>query len=150
MAATINAYLKLHGNANEAMEFYKDVFNGEFLAVLRYGDDAEQARALSDEDKQKIAFMTLNIGHGTTLMASDIIGPDAKKLVDGNNVYIYVNVESEQELDDVYAKLIKGARVLNEPANTPWGGYFCELVDIYGISWIVNFQRDLGPLSHRP
>lgn len=150
MTATVNAYIKLHGNAKEAMDFYKNVFNGEFLAVLRYGDEPAQLDKMSTEDQRKIAFMTLNIGHGTTLMASDVIGSNAEHLRDGNNVYIYINVESEQELDGIFAKLKRGGRVLNEPTNTPWGGYYCELVDAYGISWIINFQRDLGPLSHRP
>lgn len=148
--ATVNSYLKFNGHAEEALTFYKEAFGGEFLAVLRYGDNPKMAKSLTSDDQSKIAFMVLDVGNGTTIMASDILLPDANNVVVGNNVYIYINTVSQEEVDQIFVKLEKGADVKNPPTEAPWSGYYCELVDKFGISWIINYQRDLGPLSRRP
>lgn len=83
-------------------------------------------------------------------MASDVVGTDAESIIEGNNVYTYINEESKEAVDSVFEKLKVGGRVVSPPAATPWGGYFCELVDKFGTSWIINYQEDLGPLSRRP
>lgn len=88
--ATIHAYLKLSGDTEEAFTFYKSVFNGEFLALIRYKDNPQATSELSDSDKEKIFFIALTVGHGTTIMATDVVGPDRNTLRMGNNSYIYI------------------------------------------------------------
>lgn len=36
--AAVNPYLNFNGNTEEAFNFYKSVFGGEFAAVMRFGD----------------------------------------------------------------------------------------------------------------
>lgn len=36
--ATINPYINFNGNAEEAFDFYKSVFGGEFAALIRFKD----------------------------------------------------------------------------------------------------------------
>lgn len=148
--ATINAYIKFKGVTEEAMQFYKHAFGGEFIATLRYGDNAKESNSVDPGDKDKIAFMVLAVGNGTTIMASDIVGPAVNDIVEGNNVYVYVNLETKAAVDTVFGKLKVGGNTLSTPQATPWGGYYCELVDKFDISWIINYQQDLGPLSRRP
>jgi PhnB protein len=148
--ATINAYIKFSGVAEEAMKFYKNALGGEFIATLRYGDNAEEADKVNLSDKDKIAFMVLAVGNGTTIMASDVIGSAVNDVIEGNNMYVYINMETRNAVDAAFSKLKIGGNVRSTPGKTPWGGYYCEFVDKFDISWIINYQQDLGPLSRRP
>lgn len=144
--AIVNVRIMFKGNTEDAMNFYKEVFGGEFIATLRYGDNQEVVSDIKD----KIAFMVLALDNETTIMACDAVGSDAEKVIDGNNVCVYINQNNQESVDAAFEKLKIGGKVINAPETTPWGGYFCELVDKFGISWIVNYQKDLGPLSRRP
>lgn len=144
--AIVNVRITFKGNTEEAMTFYKEALGGEFIATLRYGD----AQEVSDDIKEKIAFMVLALDNETTIMAHDVVGDDAKNVVEGNNVYVYINQKDKEAVDATFEKLKRGGNVTHAPEATPWGGYFCELVDKFGVSWIINYQQDLGPLSRRP
>ncbi len=51
----LNHYLNFQGNTEIAFNFYKSVFGGEFLNLMRYADlPAEDGIQLSETDKQKI------------------------------------------------------------------------------------------------
>lgn len=82
--ATVHAYLKYPGNAEKALTFYQHIFGGEFLTVMRFRDNPQLAGKLSEQDKEKILFMVLTIGHGTTLMASDVLQSTGQPLTNGN------------------------------------------------------------------
>jgi PhnB protein len=49
--ATLNPYLNFPGNAEEAFNFYKSVFGGEFTALQRFKDTPESGR-VAEKDKE--------------------------------------------------------------------------------------------------
>lgn len=148
--ATVNVLIKFKGNTEEALALYRDAFDGEYLALLRYGDDAEAAEQIDASYHQKVAFVALDVGNHTTIMASDILPSQDSSLTIGNNVTVYMNVSSNQVLDEVFGKLSQGGVVDEVPHDTAWGSYYCSFTDKFGIVWALNYQRDLGPLSRRP
>lgn len=148
--ATIHAYLKLSGDTEEVFTFYKSVFNGEFLALIRYKDNPQATSELSDSDKEKIFFIALTVGHGTTIMATDVVGPDRNTLRMGNNSYIYIGADTLEEGERIFNKLAEGGKVETLFSQTGWGAHFGVLKDKFGVPWMVNFQEELGPLSRRP
>lgn len=55
MKTTINPYLNFAGNTEEAFNFYRSVFGGEFTGIHRFGDmPMEGHEDLSEADKNKI------------------------------------------------------------------------------------------------
>lgn len=148
--ATLHAYLKFLGNAEEALTFYRSVFNGEFLALIRYKDTPQAMSELSDNDKENIFFIALTVGHGTTIMATDVVGPDRNTLRTGNNSYVYIGADTLEEGEGIFNKLAEGGKVETPFAQTDWGAYFGVLADKFGVAWMVNFQEELGPLLRRP
>lgn len=148
--ATTHAYLKFPGNAEKALTFYQHVFGGEFLAVQRYKDNPDKAEKLSEQDKEKILFMTLTIGHGTTLMASDVLESPGHLLTSGNNYYVYIGADTREEGECIFNKLSEGAEIETPFQGTDWGAFFGALKDKYGIPWMINYQETLGPLKKRP
>ena len=64
---SVNTYLNFNGNTEEAFNFYKSVFGGEFAMPQRMKDTPEPDK-IPDSDKDKIMHVALPIG-GNVLMA---------------------------------------------------------------------------------
>ena len=61
--ATINPYINFNGNAEEAFNFYKSVFGGEFEAIVRFKDLESAEFPVPEEDENKIMRILL-LGSG--------------------------------------------------------------------------------------
>ena len=58
--AIINPYLTFLGNCEEAFNYYKSIFGGEFSFVGRFGEmPPQEGMELSEEDKNKIMHISL-------------------------------------------------------------------------------------------
>ncbi|GGB80163.1 VOC family protein [Dyadobacter sediminis] len=136
--ATINPYLNFQGNTEEAFNFYKSVFGGEFLAVQRFKDTPE-AGNLPEQDQEKLMHIALPIGHGTILMATDALESMGQRLIEGNNYNLSIQTESEAEADKLFYGLSKGGKVIVQLEKAFWGDYFGMFTDKFGINWMVNF-----------
>src|SRR6478735_328692 len=111
---TVNVYLTFNGSCEEAFNFYKSVFGGEFPYVGRYSDmpPHEGAPAISAEEGKKIMHMSLPISKETILLGSDAGGEWAPKLVKGNNFAVSISTDSQQEADRLFNGLSAGGKVL--------------------------------------
>lgn len=145
--ATVNIYLTFNGNCEEAFNFYKSVFGGEFPYVGRFGEmppgDAspgEDGKSMSDEDANRIMHISLPISKETILMGSDTGGEWAAGYQPGNNFSISVNAENRGEADTLFAGLSAGGQVTMPLADMFWGAYFGMLTDKFGINWMVNYD----------
>ena len=108
--ARINAYLNFPGNTEEAMNFYKSVFGGEFTVFQRFGE-IPGGEKMSDEDQQKIMNISLPLNDGSVLMATDALESMGQELIVGNNFYLSVQAASEKEADVIFEKLSAGGEV---------------------------------------
>lgn len=137
--ATINSYLNFPGNAEDAFSFYKSVFGGEFAMVQRYKDTPE-AGQVPEEDKNKIMHIALPIGQGNVLMATDALESMGRPFTQGNNFYLSIGAQSEEEAETLFNGLAEGGTVTMALAKTFWGAYFGMLNDKFGIQWMVNYD----------
>jgi uncharacterized glyoxalase superfamily protein PhnB len=64
--AAINPYLNFAGNTEEAFNFYKSVFGGEFLTLQRF-KDGPHADQVPENARDKIMHVALPIGKGNIL-----------------------------------------------------------------------------------
>jgi PhnB protein len=69
--ATINPYINFNGNAQEAFDFYKSVFGGEFANIVRFKDLAGPEFEVPEVEADKIMRIELPIGPNT-LLANDV------------------------------------------------------------------------------
>ncbi|MBK9272332.1 MAG: VOC family protein [Saprospiraceae bacterium] len=139
---TINVYLNFNGNCEEAFEFYKSVFGGEFSYVGRFGEmpPQEGQPPLPEEMSNKIMHIGLPISKETSLMGSDTGGEWAPNFKQGNNFSISVNTDSKENADRIFHGLSDGARITMAMADTFWGDYFGMLEDRFGVNWMVSFN----------
>ena len=137
--ATINPYVNFNGNAEEAFNFYKSVFGGEFTSIIRFKDLKSSEFPVTDSEANKIMRIVLPIG-GNTLIANDVpesLGPVSE---DENRSKISVSAESRAEADKIFAGLTPGGAIEMPIGKSPWGTHFGMFRDKYGIEWTVEFD----------
>ena len=140
--ATVNVYLNFKGNCEEAFNFYKSVFGGEFPYIGRFKDmpPQEGMPPLPKDMENKIMHVSLPVSKETMLMGSDTGGEWAPSYIQGNNFSISISAESEQEADRFYNELSKGGKVVMPMNKTFWGDYFGMFADKFGINWMVSYN----------
>ncbi len=138
---TLNPYLNFNGKTEEAFNFYKSVFGGEF-AVLQRMKETPEVSQLSLEDQEKIMHVALPIGQGNVLMGSDSLESMGQVLVEGNNFSLSLSVDSKEEADRLFAGLSKGSTVELAMQDMFWGAYFGMLKDAYGMRWMINCMHE--------
>jgi PhnB protein len=135
----VNAYLNFEGRAEDAFNFYRSIFGGEFRTIMRFKDMPMPGEKLRKEDENKIMHIALPIGNDV-LMASDV-PPESlgRKFARGNNVYISVSTESKEEAGRIFKALSAGGRMEMPIADMPWGAYYGSLKDKFGVMWMVEY-----------
>jgi len=130
--------LLFDGNTEEAFNFYKSVFGGEFSNVQRMSD-LPTPMEMPESEKSKILHMSLPIGE-SILMGMDM--PAGRGDVNkGNNFFVTLNTSSEEETDDLFKKLSDGAIIMMPVGKQFWGAYFGMLTDKFGIQWMLSFSE---------
>lgn len=134
---TVNPYLNFPGNAEEAFNFYKSVFGGEFAVVQRFKDTPEADRVPEDL-KEKLMHIALPIGKGNVLMATDALESMGHKVTAGTNFHLSISADSEEEANKLFAGLSDGGKVTVPLAKMFWGAYFGMCTDNFGVQWMVS------------
>ena len=137
--ATINPYLNFNGNTEEAFNFYKSVFGGEFMFVQRFKDTPEAGK-VPPQDQNKIMHISLPIGKGNLLMGTDATESMGFKLTMGNNFSLSIETDSEAETTKLFNALSSGGKVTMPLAKTFWNAFFGMVTDKFGIQWMVNYD----------
>lgn len=135
----LNTYLNFEGNTEEALNFYRSVFGGEFMSVVRFKDMPMEGVNIPKADENKIMHIALPIGKNCVLMATDTLPSLGQKLVQGNNVYISIHPESKEEADRIFSALSAGGKVEMEIGDQPWGDYYGSFKDRFGVQWMVDY-----------
>lgn len=139
--AKLNPYLNFDGKAEEAFNFYKSVFGGEFKDGIHRMSEAPGTEKLSDDEKNRVMHIALPIG-SDLLMASDIIPSMGHKLVEGNNNYVSLFPDSKEEATRLFNGLSAGGSIEMPLEHTFWNAYFGSFTDKFGIHWMVNYEEE--------
>lgn len=137
--ALINPHINFNGNAEEAFNFYKSVFGGEFAMVMRFKDMPGMEHPIAEGEADKIMHIALPIG-GNILMGNDV--PEFMGRVNEreNRSKISISAESREEADKLFNGLSAGGEVEMPIGDSPWGSYFGMFRDKYGIEWMVDYD----------
>lgn len=135
----INPYLNFNGTAEEAFNFYKSVFGGDFVMLQRFKDIPE-ADKIPKESQEKIMHIALPIGRDNVLMATDALESAGHSLNVGDNFYISISVDSEDEARKLFDKLSIDGKVEMPLGKTFWGAFFGMFKDKFGIQWMINYD----------
>ena len=141
---SVNVYLTFNGNCEEAFEFYRSVFGGEFSYVGRFKDmpSSPENDAFKEQASNKIMHISLPISKETMIMGSDTGGEWAAGFTQGNNFSISINADSKEEADRIFNSLSTDGKVTMPLADTFWGDYFGMFTDRYGINWMMSYNQN--------
>jgi PhnB protein len=143
--ARVDTYLNFRSQTASAFAFYREVFNADVVGeVVHYGDFPMDGWELSDEDKHAIMHITIAITGGHLLMGSDVLEHSGESVPSETFMHIVVNPETTSEADHIFAALSEGGRVNQSMENMPWGSYWGNLIDKFGVRWMINVD---GPAN---
>lgn len=136
----VNPYLNFNGNTEEAFNFYKSVFGGEFRMLMRFKDTPEAGNIPANVQNQ-IMHVALPLGKDNVLMGTDAPESMGFNLTVGNNVYISIHTESREEADKLFNGLSAGGKVQMPMADMFWGDYYGDFADKFGVHWMISYTK---------
>ncbi|SHG88670.1 PhnB protein [Flavobacterium fluvii] len=140
--ARVSTYLNFPRNTEEAFNFYKSVFGGEFGndGIARFGDipPQEGMPPMAEADKNLVMHIELEILGGYVLMGTDAPESMGFKVNFGNNSYINLEPDTKSETKKLFDALSAGGIVTMELQDMFWGAYYGSCSDKFGVQWMFN------------
>jgi len=127
----LNAYLFFAGRAAQALEFYQSCLGGEISAQTFGEADMDAA----DDFKDNIMHAELVSEQLCLMMSDGFPGQDQHV---GNNVWLSLDFNHQDEQAKVFNALSQGGEVIRPLETTAWNTRFGQLKDKFGICWMLN------------
>ncbi|RJQ80562.1 VOC family protein [Pseudonocardiaceae bacterium YIM PH 21723] len=150
MSLNAVAHLNFHGQAREALEFYRSVFGGR-LSIATYADFGMPAEL---PGAANVVFGQVIADNGFRVMAYDVPGehtPAASQApttrrengatITAEPFFLSVRGASVDEVTPVWEGLAKGATVIEPFGPAQWAPAFGMLADRFGVTWIVDVEQ---------
>lgn len=126
-------YLTFPGTTRTALGFYAGVFGGE-LTLHTYGDFGRQ-----DGPADAIAHGVLD--GPVALYGSDAAEGEQGFRIDGLRLALLGSAEPAT-LHDWFDKLAVGGTIADPLAPKPWGASDGQVVDRYGLRWLIGYEPE--------
>lgn len=127
----LTPFLMFQGQAEAAIQLYASVFKGtEIIAMVKYGPEQPELEG-------KIANAVLSI-HGQTFYCNDSV--IKHEFTFTPSISMFIECETEEELDEAFAKLAENGQVLMPVDNHGFSKRFGWVQDAFGVSWQLNFN----------
>jgi PhnB protein len=136
----LNPYLNFNGNTEEAFNFYKSVFGGEFIGGVRRFRDTPEGSRLPEQEQDKVMHIALAIGKESMLMGTDALESMGHSVQMGNNCHLAVHAGSREDADRIFNGLAEGGKTTMPIQDMFWGDYFGMATDKFGVQWMVSFS----------
>jgi len=125
-------FLMFTGQAEEAMNFYVSLFSdSEIVNVKRH-----EANGGGAEGSVLHATFSLN---GQLFMCID--SPPVHAFTFTPSMSLYINCESDDEVEKLFKELSAGGSVLMPLGSYPFSKKYGWINDRFGVSWQLNFNN---------
>ncbi|MGE5653978.1 MAG: VOC family protein [Bacillota bacterium] len=116
----------------EALGYYQSIFGGELKNVQK-----ADGKGMFEGHAGKIMHAELHINQNCVIYLVDQF--DTKK-AGGSSISLVLDMESEDELKQIYSALSKDGKVVFELQKTFWGAHHGIVTDRFGVMWALNYQ----------
>jgi PhnB protein len=127
-------YIHFPGTAREALTFYGDVFG----CAVHLHTFAEFNR--SDGPPDAIAHGGLT-GGPVALDGADVAGDERPVRTEGLMLGL-LGTAGPSTLRTWFSRLSEGGRVVDDLQQRPWGASDGQVIDRYGLHWLIGFEGD--------
>jgi PhnB protein len=132
----LTPYIHLQGTAREALSFYAEVFGG-----------ATQLHTFADFGRSDGPADAIAHGHlvdgPVALFASDVAGKQPAFRAQGLMLSLLGTAEAAT-MRGWFARLARDGEVVDDLQERPWGAFDGQVVDRYGLHWLIGFEGDAG------
>jgi PhnB protein len=129
-------YLHFHGIARDALTFYGDVFGcGVQLHTL-------EVFGRTDGPADAIAHGYLVEGP-VSLFAADVADAEPSFRCEGMMLAL-LGAATPSTLREWFTRLSDGGRVLDDLQQRSWGASDGQVIDRYGLHWLIGFEGESG------
>ncbi|HWD87808.1 MAG TPA: VOC family protein [Mucilaginibacter sp.] len=128
-------YLHFNGNCEEALNTYKEIFGGTGGVTSRFSD--APSFPVPDDYKNKVMHGNVMFDDNTIFMSD--CGP-GRAVIHGDGTAMSIGLSDETKTQKIFDQLAEGGTVIMPLAKQFWGATFGQLVDKYGIRWMLNCQ----------
>jgi PhnB protein len=126
------------GKCEEALNFYKGVFNGEVEGLSRWKEMPKDSGGPPVTPDTENRVMHANFrAPGVSFMASDA---SPGKTYGEGSISLSLGTSDLAEAERVFNALADGGSVEMPLTEMFWGAKFGMLTDKYGIDWMINCQ----------
>ena len=131
-------YLNFDGSTEAAMRAYCDIFGGENLTIMRFGDFPDMLPPdLKDDENARARVVNASFTHaGGRLMASDHLPGWAAAPQAGFAVSHFAT--SRAEAQRIFAALADGGAVDMPFQDVMWADGFGMVKDRFGTNWMIG------------
>jgi len=127
-------YISFPGTAAQALTFYAEVFGGR----AQLHTFAEFNR--TDGPAEAIAHGYV-VDAPVKLFASDVAGDEPPFRAEGL-LFSLLGTADAQTLRSWFSRLAEGGQVIDELQRRPWGAYDGQVIDRYGLRWLIGFETE--------
>lgn len=131
MGAQLNPYM-MSEDARGQANFYIESLGGEIQFLTTFGETPGTPEAIKD----KVMHLALTVAGTNTLMISDSFEP----VLYNRSISLSLTYDDVSEAQAAYAKLSEGGESKYPLALQPWGAYYGEVVDKFGVTWMITKQ----------
>lgn len=118
------------GGCKKPGGFYVEALSGEILSLKTFGE----APGTPDTIKDKVMHLSLMVAGRNTLMISDSFEPVSSS----RSISLALTYDNEPEAREAYAKLGDGGENKYPFSLQPWGAYYGEVIDKFGVTWMIT------------
>ena len=130
----LTPYILFSGTAREALTFYGDVFG----CASELHTFAEFNRADGPPDAIAHGYLS---GGPVALFGADVAG-DERPLRSEGLMLALLGTAAPSTLRTWFSRLCEGGRVVDDLQTRPWGASDGQVIDRYGLHWLIGFEGD--------
>lgn len=136
MPRSLATYIALPGTTADAMEHWHEIFGGE-LEILRYEDMSIEGMPF-EPDPQAVAHATLQLPVGL-IAGGDAMDFESDYPVQGTAYSLLYTTSTPDEARGYVQQLVDGGGSVGMPfEQAPWGGWYGQVFDRYGVMWAFS------------
>jgi PhnB protein len=119
-------------NCKEELDFYQQIFGGE-IKNTQLADGMENFKG----HEGKYIHAELHINENCIIYFADVFG----QITNGTNIWLMIDLETEDEITATYKKLAKDGKVKMELQDTFWNSRYGVVTDKNGVTWELNLRK---------
>ncbi|ANO33750.1 VOC family protein [Vibrio breoganii] len=132
----LTPYLFFSGKCEQALAFYCDVFSGEVVSQQLFSDAPQ---VIEGAEPHWVMHAEFKCPHFSLMMSDGL-----KSTERDGPIALSIMLDDMSQQAEIFNALAEEGQVIMPLTDMFWGAHFGQLVDKFGIRWMLHCQNDVG------